>query len=95
MSETYIRAELRRLVAARAGGRCEYCGIAEADTWFGGEVDHIVSEKHGGLTDAANLALACATFHRAKGERMRHRHDGGRRQSALSCTACSDKLRAK
>ena len=47
--------------------RCEYCGIAETDTWFGCEVDHIISEKHGGLTAPENLALACVTCNRAKG----------------------------
>jgi len=58
VSGSYIPAELRRLVIARAASRCEYCGIAEADTYFGCEVDHIVSEKHGGLTEEVNLALA-------------------------------------
>lgn len=67
MSETYISAELRRLVRARANAHCEYCGIAETDTWFGCEVDHIISEKHGGLTEPENLALACVTCNRAKG----------------------------
>ena len=67
MSETYISAELRRLVRTRAGERCEYCGIAEEDTWFGCEVDHIISEKHGGRTESENLALACVTCNRAKG----------------------------
>jgi len=50
MSQTYIPTELRRLVVVRAGGFCEYCLIYEDDTFFGCEVDHIVSEKHGGLT---------------------------------------------
>ena len=67
MSETYISAELRRLVRGRANARCEYCGLAETDTWFGCEVDHIISEKHGGLTEPENLALACVTCNRAKG----------------------------
>ena len=67
MSETYISAELRRFVRARANAGCEYCGIAETDTWFGCEVDHIISEKHGGLTGPENLALACVTCNRAKG----------------------------
>lgn len=67
MSDTYIPAALRRFVAARAEWRCEYCGIAEADTWFGCEVDHIVSEKHGGRTEAENLALACLPCNRHKG----------------------------
>jgi HNH endonuclease len=48
LSETHIPAALRRFVAARAEWRCEYCGIPEADTWFGCEVDHIISEKHEG-----------------------------------------------
>lgn len=67
MSETHLPAELRRRVVARARGCCEYCGIAATDTYFGCEVDHIVSEKHGGATHADNLALACVTCNRAKG----------------------------
>lgn len=34
---------------------------------FGGEVDHIVSEKHGGLTREDNLAYACFSCNRNKG----------------------------
>jgi hypothetical protein len=67
MSLTYIPAELRRLVVARSGGLCEYCLIAEDDTVFGCQVDHIISEKHGGPTSAENLAYACAFCNRAKG----------------------------
>ncbi len=67
MSITYISAELRRLVVARAQGLCEYCLIAEEDTFFGCEVDHIISEKHGGPTEADNLAYACAVCNQAKG----------------------------
>ena len=33
----------------------------------GCEVDHIISRKHGGLSDLANLALSCARCNRAKG----------------------------
>jgi hypothetical protein len=67
VSETYIPAELRRLVVDRAQRRCEYCQIEETDTYLGCEVDHIISEKHGGLTNEANLALACVPCNRAKG----------------------------
>jgi len=67
MSETHVSAALRRFVAARADWCCEYCGLAEADTWFGCEVDHIISEKHEGRTEADNLALACASCNRHKG----------------------------
>jgi hypothetical protein len=41
MSQTYIPAELRRLVRQRAGERCEYCLIPEALTLAAHEVDHM------------------------------------------------------
>jgi len=67
MSTTYISAELRRIVVARAEGLCEYCLIHEDDTFFGCHVDHIISEKHGGLTQADNLAYACLFCNLHKG----------------------------
>ncbi|HEX8358891.1 MAG TPA: HNH endonuclease signature motif containing protein [Longimicrobium sp.] len=67
MSSTYIPAELRRLVVERAESTCEYCLIAEVDTFFGCEVDHIISEKHGGATEEGNLGLACLVCNRKKG----------------------------
>ncbi len=67
MSVTYIGAELRRLVVARSAGLCEYCLIAEVDTFFGCEADHIISEKHGGGTIAENLAYACVRCNQTKG----------------------------
>jgi 5-methylcytosine-specific restriction endonuclease McrA len=54
---SYVRADVRREVYDRADGRCEYCLIHERDTFLGCQVDHIVSEKHGGANDASNLAL--------------------------------------
>jgi hypothetical protein len=78
MSVTYISAELRRLVAARAEGLCEYCLIAEADTFYGCEVDHIIGEKHGGPTQADNLCYACVFCNQAKGSDVGsiHRENG-------------------
>ncbi|HBI45927.1 MAG TPA: HNH endonuclease [Planctomycetales bacterium] len=67
MSVTYITAELRRRVATRADALCEYCLIAEEDTFYGCEVDHIISEKHGGPTQADNLGHACVFCNQAKG----------------------------
>ena len=64
---SYVSAALRRLVAVRAEALCEYCLIHEDDAVFGCEFDHIISEKHGGATDAENLAYACAFCNRAKG----------------------------
>ena len=63
----HISDDLRRLVAARAKYLCEYCLVHEEDTYFGCEVDHIISLKHGGPTTAENLAYACAFCNRQKG----------------------------
>jgi 5-methylcytosine-specific restriction endonuclease McrA len=64
---SYVTAELRRLVVERARGLCEYCLLHESDTYLGCQVDHVISDKHGGATVAENLALACAFCNRAKG----------------------------
>ena len=63
----WISAELRQTIANRAKQLCEYCLIAEADTFYGCEVDHIISLKHGGSSELNNLAYACAFCNRAKG----------------------------
>ncbi len=52
---------LRRQVADRAYHVCEYCLIHEDDTFWGCQIDHIISRKHGGPTESANLAWACAS----------------------------------
>jgi len=67
VSETYIGAELRRLVVSRARRRCEYCLVFEDDTYVGFQIDHVISEKHGGPTAADNLALACLFCNLNKG----------------------------
>ena len=64
---TYIGKQLRDLVRERAGSRCEYCLIHIDDTFLGGEADHIIAEKHGGPTEADNLAYACMPCNRHKG----------------------------
>jgi len=43
------------------------CLVLEVFLLAGCEVDHIVSRKHGGLTELSNLALSCARCNRAKG----------------------------
>lgn len=67
MSVTYISAALRRMVLARADECCEYCGLPAAVAFFPHEVDHIIAEKHGGMTEVANLAYACWRCNRHKG----------------------------
>jgi hypothetical protein len=37
------------------------------DTYVGCQIDHIISEKHGGPTTADNLAYACTFCNEAKG----------------------------
>lgn len=60
-------AEIRLAVAIRADYLCEYCLIGEDDTFFGCQIDHIISRKHGGETAPDNLAYACAFCNRHKG----------------------------
>ncbi len=67
MSVTYIPAALRRLVEERANRLCEYCLLPANVTFFPHEVDHIIPEKHGGETNADNLAFTCWRCNRYKG----------------------------
>jgi 5-methylcytosine-specific restriction endonuclease McrA len=64
---TYISKQLRQLVTERASRLCEYCLFPQDVGLFTFEMEHIISEKHGGATIAENLALACSYCNRAKG----------------------------
>lgn len=64
---SYVPPALRRLVAARADRLCEYCLIHEDDTFLGCQIEHVISEKHGGATVPENLAFACVFCNRCKG----------------------------
>ncbi len=50
MSKTYISAALRQQAQARAKGCCEYCLLPEVTAFALHEIDHVIAEKHGGLT---------------------------------------------
>lgn len=63
----YISEFLRKQVEKRADNLCEYCLIPIEETYFGGEIDHIVGIKHDGETVLENLALACQPCNRSKG----------------------------
>jgi 5-methylcytosine-specific restriction endonuclease McrA len=67
LSQTYISAALRRLVRERARDRCEYCLIPESLTFAAHWIDHIIAEKHGGKTEAENLANSCILCNQRKG----------------------------
>lgn len=67
MSRTYVSQELRRLVAQRANYLCEYCLIAEVYRSSRYQIDHIISEKHGGSTTEDNLCYSCIFCNLQKG----------------------------
>jgi 5-methylcytosine-specific restriction endonuclease McrA len=64
---SYVSASLRQRVIDRARERCEYCLFPQSASLFTFEMEHIISEKHGGVTEVENLALACPYCNRAKG----------------------------
>jgi hypothetical protein len=64
---SYVSASLRRLVTKRAEDKCEYCQFPQAVSLFGFEMEHIIAEKHDGITEADNLALSCPCCNRFKG----------------------------
>ncbi len=59
MSNAYVPAKLRRLVIARAKGRCEYCRCPVSHATSSFSIEHIIPIEKGGATTAENLALAC------------------------------------
>lgn len=63
----YISKKIRDRVAERANYVCEYCLISSEDTFYGCEVEHIISRKHGGSSKPENLAYACTFCNRFKG----------------------------
>ena len=63
----YIPDKYRSQVIKRAQNLCEYCLIHEDDAFYSFEIDHIISLKHGGLTEIDNLAYACLYCNRYKG----------------------------
>lgn len=62
-----LPADVRRLVAERAGFRCEYCLVPDSLTFAPHEIDHIIALKHGGGSKLDNLAYSCAVCNKRKG----------------------------
>lgn len=61
----------RRLVRQRAGNRCEYCKLSEAQSPVAKlQIEHIVPRKHGGTDESGNLALACIDCNLHKGANL-------------------------
>jgi hypothetical protein len=67
MSKAYIPVSLRKQVYERSRGCCEYCWTPSIASFAPYEIDHIIAEKHGGLTESENLALSCTLCNKHKG----------------------------
>ena len=63
-------AALQRLVWQRAGGRCEYCRLPQAESRAAFEIDHVIARHHRGRTVSGNLALSCAFCNGYKGPNL-------------------------
>ena len=70
MSTTYIPRALRERVAQQARYRCGYCLTQEAVVGTPMEIDHIIPEALGGMTEESNLWLACSLCNDHKGDRI-------------------------
>ncbi|WP_225912631.1 HNH endonuclease [Nostoc flagelliforme] len=46
---------------------CEYCQLPAEVAFFPHEIDHVIAQKHGGETNAENLALTGWRCNRHKG----------------------------
>jgi hypothetical protein len=59
--------KLRKIVAIRAGGRCEYCRVLEYLSNFDFHLEHIIGVQHGGAASLQNLAFSCSWCNWKKG----------------------------
>ena len=64
------KTELQRLVAARAGQRCEYCRMHQSLQGASFHLEHIVPISLGGTDDPDNLAWACPGCNLKKSNRL-------------------------
>ena len=56
-------AALRAFVRERAGRRCEYCYLHEANAGrLAFQIEHIIAKQHGGTDDPGGLCFACAQW---------------------------------
>ena len=70
MSDDYIPRALREKVAAQAKYRCGYCLTSEAIVGTPMEIDHVIPQSLGGLSEEENLWLACSLCNDHKSDRI-------------------------
>lgn len=63
-------AELRDIVRARAGNRCEYCHLPHSAQLMPFHVEHVIAKQHGGGDDLDNLAWSCDRCNAYKGPNL-------------------------
>jgi len=73
MSTSYVPLPLRRRVAKQARHRCGYCLTSEDVVGTPMDVEHIVPESKGGLTEEENLWLSCSLCNSHKGSRTEYK----------------------
>lgn len=62
-----IPIQLRKKIIGLSDNCCEYCRLPDEDSYYGFQIDHVVSIKHDGKTNLQNLAYACPDCNRYKG----------------------------
>lgn len=62
-----LSTKTKKQVKERAKNRCEYCRLHENDTYLTFQIEHIISQKHGGGNELENLAYACPHCNQFKG----------------------------
>ena len=78
-----MKQELITLVWGRAANRCEYCRFPNQFAWLPFQIDHIIAEKHSGLSIAENLALSCYYCNSFKGPNIAGIDPDGRQDVAV------------
>lgn len=67
---------VRRAVALRDEGTCQYCGLPGKTSWSGAwvwiehEFDHVFPVSRGGLSVVENVVIACRSCNRSKGAKV-------------------------
>jgi 5-methylcytosine-specific restriction endonuclease McrA len=59
MSESRISVRIKKIVASRAGGRCEYCLSPVEFSIDPFVIEHVIPKSRGGTSTPDNLAFAC------------------------------------
>jgi hypothetical protein len=65
-----MEARLKAEVRQRAACRCEYCHFPDHYAELPFQVDHIISQQHGGPTVLENLAWSCLRCNKYKGPNL-------------------------